>query len=684
MIYHKPIGDPVLAFSKMIQNKSSFNPFVISLTLMMVVSLVVATLMIPTQMTEAFNWAKATIFANFSWFYILAFSIFLIFLIILSISSLGNIKLGMNEEEPEFTFLSWLAMLFAAGMGVGLMFFGVAEPLIHYFVTAGSLEYRQQEAMLHTFFHWGIHAWAVYAVIALALAYFGFRYKLPLALRSCFYPLLKDKINGRVGDAIDVMALIATLFGIITTLGFGASQLGAGLAQLGWIEESTFLIKVIIIITVMSLAVFSAISGVGKGVKLLSEINLGLAFSLMLFVLIAGPTLYLLSAFSDNLGTYLTHLISLSFKTYAYETDKIGWFTDWTVLYWAWWCSWAPFVGLFIARISRGRTIREFIFGVLAVPSLFCVLWFTVFGNSAIWLDTFVANGALNELTSSPEKLLFKFLDYLPISGVTSLIALVIISLFFITSADSGIYVLNNIASRDKSLSSPRWQAAMWGILMSTVAIVLMSVGGLATLQTMTLIVALPFAMLMLVMCLSLWKGLNADKKYFETKTTPSSVFWTGDKWKDRLSQMLNQTQEKDIVKFLKQTALPAMRELRQELIGVHNLDVEIVQSFDSEEPSVEFIIHKESMRDFMYGIKSVGHEVSEQLIEDQNMPHIQHSMTYQPMTFFFDGRTGYDVQYMTRNELIADILRQYERYLSLLDDVGQELMAHEQTELAE
>lgn len=684
MIYHKPIGDPVLAFSKMIQNKSSFNPVVISLTLIMVVSLVVATLTIPTQMTDAFNWAKSTIFANFSWFYILAFSIFLIFLMILSISSLGNIKLGMNEEEPEFSFLSWLAMLFAAGMGVGLMFFGVAEPLSHYFVTSGSPEYRQQAAMLHTFFHWGIHAWAVYAVIALALAYFGFRYKLPLALRSCFYPLLKDKINGRIGDVIDVMALIATLFGIITTLGFGASQLGAGLAQLGWIEESTFFIKVIIIIAVMSLAVLSAISGVGKGVKLLSEINLGLAFSLLLFVLIAGPTLYLLSAFSDNLGTYLSNLIRLSFKTYIYETDKIGWFTDWTVLYWAWWCSWAPFVGLFIARISRGRTIREFIFGVLAIPSLFCVLWFTVFGNSAIWLDTFVANGALNELTSSPEKLLFKFLEYLPISGMTSLIALVIISLFFITSADSGIYVLNNIASRDKSLSSPRWQAVMWGTLMSTVAIVLMSVGGLATLQTMTLIVALPFAMLMLVMCLSLWKGLNADKKYFETKTTPSSIFWTGDKWKDRLSQMLNQTQEKDIVKFLKQTALPAMRELRQELIGVHNLDVEIVQSFDNEEPSVEFIIRKESMRDFMYGIKSVGHEVSEQLIEDQNMPHIQHSMTYQPMTFFFDGRTGYDVQYMTRNELIADILRQYERYLSLLDDVGQELMAHEQTELAE
>ncbi|MBF0785381.1 BCCT family transporter [Muribacter muris] len=671
---------------KKIQNNSSFNLFVVSMTLLLVVLLILATLILPEQSQSVLNWAKAAIFANFSWFYVLTFSIFLGFLLILSVSSLGNIKLGANEETPEFSFLSWLAMLFAAGMGVGLMFFGVAEPLTHYFsnITHGSLEQRQQQALLHTVFHWGIHAWAVYAVMALALAYFAFRYKLPLALRSCFYPLLKERINGKIGDGIDIMALIATLFGIITTLGFGASQLGAGLEQLGWLSESNFAVQIAIIVVVMGLAVFSAISGVGKGVKMLSEINLGLAFLLMLFVLIAGPTLYLLSAFSDNLGFYLSHIVELSFKTYAYETENTEWFTGWTVLYWAWWCSWAPFVGLFIARISRGRTVREFIFGVLAVPSLFCVLWFTVFGNSAIWFDLNVANGALHELINAPEKLLFTFLDYLPLPMVTGVVTLIVIALFFITSADSGIYVLNNIASRDKSLASPRWQAVMWGVLMAVVAIVLLGAGGLSTLQTMTLIVALPFAMLMLVMCLSLWKGLNVDKKYFDAKVTPTSIFWTGEKWKERLGQMLNQTQEKDIVKFLKQTALPAMRELRQELIGVHNLNVEIVQAFENEEPSVELIIRKESMRDFMYGIKSVGHEVSEQLLDDENLPHLQHSMTYQPITYFFDGRSGYDVQYMTRNELIADILKQYERYLSLLDDVGQELMAHEQTELAE
>ena len=675
-----------MPLSKFMEKQTSFNPLVIGATLFFVVLLVAMILIAPEQTQTLLDAAKSGIFANFSWFYVLAFSVFLGFLVILSVSSLGNIKLGNDEEEPEFGFLSWLAMLFAAGMGVGLMFFGVAEPLTHYLsdITTGSAEHKQQEALLHTLFHWGIHAWAVYGTIALALAYFGFRYKLPLALRSCFYPLLKERINGKLGDLIDIMALLATLFGIITTLGFGASQLGAGLHQLGWISENSFSLQMVVIAVVMSLATFSAISGVGKGVKILSELNLTLAFCLLIFVLVAGPTLYLLSAFSDNIGTYLSNLVQLSFKTYVYEQEHTGWFSGWTILYWAWWCSWAPFVGLFIARISKGRTIREFIFGVLVIPSMFGILWFTVFGNTAIWLNDGEAAGTLGQMISSPETLLFKFLDYLPLSGVTGLVSLVVISLFFITSADSGIYVLNNIASRDKSLAAPRWQAVMWGVLMSVVAIVLMQSGGLANLQAMTLLVALPFAMLMLLMCFSLWKGLSADKKYFDTKVNPTSIFWTGDKWKERLEQMMNQTQEKDILRFLKHTVLPAMRELRQELIGKYDLSVQINTLFDQDEPAVELVIQKDLMRDFMYGVKSIGREVSEQLINDDNLPHIQHSMTYEPYTYFFDGRVGYDVQYMDQDELIADMLKHYERYLSLLDDVGQELMAHEQTELAE
>ncbi|HFB2637834.1 BCCT family transporter [Neisseria gonorrhoeae] len=675
-----------MSLSEFIERRTSFNPMVILTTLFFVCVLVVLVLTVPDQVQMWLDRAKEVIFTEFSWFYVLTFSIFLGFLLILSVSSLGNIRLGRDEDVPEFGFLSWLAMLFAAGMGVGLMFFGVAEPLMHYFsdITVGAPEHRQQQALLHTVFHWGVHAWSVYGTIALALAYFGFRYKLPLALRSCFYPLLKEKISGRFGDAIDIMALLATFFGITTTLGFGASQLGAGLQEMGWIAENSFGVQVLIIAAVMSLAVVSAISGVGKGVKVLSELNLGLAFLLLFFVLAAGPTVYLLSAFGDNIGNYLGNLVRLSLKTYAYEREHKPWFESWTVLYWAWWCSWAPFVGLFIARISKGRTIREFVFGVLLIPGLFGVLWFTVFGNTAIWLNDGVAGGMLEKMTSSPETLLFKFFNYLPLPELTSIVSLLVISLFFVTSADSGIYVLNNITSRDKGLSAPRWQAVMWGVLMSAVAVLLMRSGGLGNLQSMTLIVSLPFALLMLIMCFSLWKGLSADKKYFETRVNPTSVFWTGGKWKERLVRIISQTQEQDILKFLKHTASPAMHELQRELSEEYGLSVRVDKMFHQDEPAIEFVIRKETMRDFMYGIKSVGQDVSDQLINDGKLPHIRHQTTYKPYAYFFDGRVGYDVQYMNKDELIADILKNYERYLMLLDDVGQELMAHEQVELAE
>lgn len=675
-----------MSLKAFLKNKSSFNPFVTGITLLFVILVVSSTLLLPEQMQAILNTAKAQIFENFSWFYIIVCSIFLFFLIFTALSQFGNIKLGSDEEEPEFNYISWLAMLFAAGMGVGLMFFGVAEPLSHYSsdITTGTSAQRAEQALLYTAFHWGTHAWAIYGVISLALAYFAFRYKLPLALRSCFYPLLKDKIHGKLGDSIDILALIATLFGIITTLGFGSAQMGAGLVEVGFISENSLGLQIAVIAVVMSLAVISAVSGVGKGVKLLSEINLVLASCLMLFVLIAGPTLYILGSFSNNLGSYFSNLIHLSFKTYVYDPDNTAWFNGWTILYWAWWCSWAPFVGLFIARISRGRTIREFIFGVLAIPTIFSILWFSVFGNSAIWLDQFVANGALSSLTSSPEALLFRFLDYLPLSTLTGFVALISIALFFITSADSGIYVLNNIASRDKSVLSPKWQTIMWGVLMSIVAITLLNFGGMQTLQSVTLVVALPFAMLMVMICVSLFIALIADKKYFASQFTASSISWTGDKWKQRLSAMLHPAKQEDTLLFLKSTALPAMQELHQELVHQYGLNAQVKTLFDQDEPAIEFHIAQGSVRDFTYGIRSVRSQVAEQLIQDDSLPHLQNHEIYHPITYFFDGRAGYEVHYMTHNEIISDILKHYERYLSLMGDVGQKIMAHEQTELAE
>lgn len=675
-----------MSLNSFIANKSTFNPFVVGTTLVFLFALVGGAIFLPEQITAVLDSIKQGIFANFSWFYIISVSIFLFFLLVLAGSSLGSVKLGTNDEEPEFSFFSWLAMLFAAGMGVGLMFFGVSEPLSHSISNISGAEGQAvaREAIKYTIFHWGIHAWAIYGIISLSLAYFAFRYKLPLSLRSCLYPLFKERINGRLGDIVDIAALVATLFGIITTLGFGSAQLAAGLAENGYIESSDFGVQLIIILVVMAIAIFSAASGVGKGIKIVSEVNLILAVSLLLLVLVMGPTLLVLSNFVDNIGVYLRDLIPLSFKTYSYESENTGWFTGWTVLYWAWWVSWSPFVGLFIARISRGRTVREFIFGVLVIPTLFTILWFSVFGNTAIWLDQTVIPGELSGYISQAEALLFKFLGNFPLASLTSIIALLNITLFFVTSADSGIYVLNNMSSRDKSIVSPKWQIVMWGSLMTIISIILVDLGGLDILQTITLIVALPFTFLMMLMCASLWKGLLNDKKYFSAKVTPTSIFWTGEKWRERLGQILSQNTEGDVLRYLKTIALPGMRELALELERVHNLNVTVVEDLNDELPYVELHIHKESARDFVYGIKTVVTEVKEQLLDDSHLPYIKHSVSYQPINYFFDGRVGYDVQYMNRNELIADILKHYERYINLLTDVGSELMSHEVTELAE
>ena len=281
-------------------------------------------------------------------------------------------------------------MLFSAGMGIGLMFFGVAEPISHLSTplhgSASSLV-QTKEAMLNTLFHWEIHAWAIYVIIGLSLAYFGFRYQLPVTLRSGFYPLLKHRLNGFWGNLIDIVALCATIFGLTTTLGFGAMQLNAGLSAVGIFSTSSFSHIILLIVIAVGLAILSAISGVSKRIRYMSQGNLILAIALLLFILFAGPTVYLLSAFTENVGYYLTHIIELSFRTFAYESTKEEWFTNWTITYWAWWISWAPFVGLFIAKISKGRTIREFVVCVLLVPTLFNIFWMTVFGNGAIWVD---------------------------------------------------------------------------------------------------------------------------------------------------------------------------------------------------------------------------------------------------------------------------------------------------------
>ena len=613
------------------------------------------------------------LFHSLDWVYVWAVTLFVLFLFFLVFSKYGSIKLGRNDSKPEYSFFSWVSMLFAAGMGIGLMYFGVAEPMSHFadeaFSTLPEMQ-RAKNAQVKTFFHWGIHAWSIYGVVGLSLAYFSYRYKLPLSLRSCFYPMLKDKINGVSGDIIDTFALCSTFFGITTSLGFGVVQLSAGLTELGVIPESTFTFQVIIVAVVMTVSITSATSGVNKGVKYLSQLNIVAAIVLLLFILFAGPTVYLLGGFTEGLGDYISSFFAMTFNTHSFSPETKQWYFDWTILYWAWWISWSPYVGIFIARISKGRTIREFVTAVLIIPALFNFLWMSVYGNAAIYVDLFEAAGGLSELKAHADVLLFKFLDYLPFTTITQIMALFILCVFFVTSADSGIFVMNNIATNNAK-HSPKWQLIFWGVLLALLSLVLLNAGGLEALQTMTLITALPFAVLMVMFCINLLKGLIIDISYYEAELSPATRYWSGAKWKQRLNKILAYRNSSAVRNFMLTTVNYAFKDLRDEL-QQQGVSAEVRRL--GKPLRIELVIRHNTLENFVYGVKRQPLEISDMLMDEENFPEIDSSTSYIPETYFGDSRVGYNVEYFTKRELITDVLKQYERFLSLSGEERNQL----------
>ena len=641
--------------------------------LAVLVGLSVICALFPRQTNACLASIQTLIYDKLSWAYTLMISFFFIFLCVLAFSKIGAIRLGADSSRPQYSFFSWIAMLFAAGMGIGLMYFGVAEPMSHYVNPAlpDTLN-PAKEAQLATFFHWGIHAWSIFGLMGLILAYFSFRYKLPLAIRSGLYPLLRNRINGRVGDVVDIFALVSTFFGIATSLGFGVVQLNAGLVHLGILRESSFLFQALIIVVVSSMAIASAVAGVNKGVKRLSEINLTMAIVLMLFVLLLGPTAFLMNAFSEGIGYYINQFANLTFKTFAFEKDGVGWFTGWTVMYWAWWISWAPFVGLFIARISKGRTIREYILAVLLVPSFFIFLWMTVFGNSAIYIDRNVVHGALSALAGNPDVLLFKFLEQFPLATPLCVLTLMMIAVFFVTSADSGILVMNSISSNNRP-NAPKWQNAFWGILLATITMALLYAGGLQSLQTMTLISALPFGVIMVLLCLCLLRALRTDRLYHSSKRPYGSATWDGSHWHERLDQILTFSQKRDIKRFFAEKVQPAFEELRDEL-SRKGIDAHILTGQNGK-LSIELQIPFEKVWNFRYGVTAEVQSLSGYIIGEDDPPDVASNKQYLPVTYYTDGRMGYDIQYLNKEEIIADVLREYERYIRVVADEQKAMM---------
>ncbi|WP_126979544.1 BCCT family transporter [Frigidibacter oleivorans] len=490
-----------------------------------VVAFVFYTLALPGQSAALFDTLFAFVTGSFDWFFLAVANIFVLFALALIVSPWGRIRLGGPEARPDFTYAGWFAMLFAAGMGIGLMFYGVSEPMSHFSSSlagptldenglrtdwaplsgaAGDPQAAARLGMAATIFHWALHPWAIYAVVALALALFSYNKGLPLTIRSAFHPILGDRVWGWPGHVIDILAVFATLFGLATSLGFGATQANAGLNELFGLPVGPTT-EVLLISGITAIALVSVVRGLDAGVKVLSEINMGLAALLFLFVLLVGPTLALLSGVVEALGAYLVYLPALSNPVGREDTNFVQ---GWTAFYWAWWISWSPFVGMFIARVSRGRTVREFLISVLLIPSFVCVLWMSIFGGTA--LHQVIADGYTAAQEADLPVQLFRMLDVLPLAQLTSLIGIVLVVVFFVTSSDSGSLVIDTITAGGK-VDAPVPQRVFWASFEGAVAIVLLLGGGLQALQSMVISTGLPFALVLLALCWAIVAGLRSE-----------------------------------------------------------------------------------------------------------------------------------------------------------------------------
>ncbi|TKI56888.1 BCCT family transporter [Brevibacillus antibioticus] len=490
--------------------------FLISLVIVFVIVLFGA--ISPELFASAASHVLKVTTTNFGWFYLIVTFGFLIFCIFLAFSRYGQIPLGSDDDEPEYSLPTWFAMLFSAGMGIGLVFWGVAEPVSHYFsppagVTGQTTE-AAQTALRYAFFHWGLHPWGIYALIALALAYFQFRKGAKGLISSTFGPLLGERIHGPLGKGIDILAVIATAFGVATSLGLGTLQINGGLSHLfGLPSNTTVQIVIISIITVLFL--LSATTGLDRGMKYLSNTNLVLALLLLLLTLVLGPTSFIFDAFTSTLGSYLNNLISMSLRLTPFTQGT--WVANWTLFYWSWWIAWAPFVGMFIARVSKGRTIKEFVICVMLVPSLLSFIWFSVFGGTALHLEIFDQASIGAAVQSDISTALFLALEQLPMGYILAVVAILLIITFFITSADSAIFVLGMLSS-DGNLDPSNRVKITWGVLQSAIAIVLLLSGGLEGLQTASIVAALPFTVIMVLMCFSLVMALQEEDRIAKKK----------------------------------------------------------------------------------------------------------------------------------------------------------------------
>lgn len=614
------------------------------------------------------TWASQTV----GWYYLLAMTLYLIFVVVTALSGYGKIKLGADHDEPEFSYLSWAGMLFAAGISITLFFFCVSEPLTHFLQPpqgeAGTQEAARQ-AMELLFLHWGLHGWGVFALVAMALAYFAYRHNLPLALRSALYPLIGKRINGPIGYTVDCFGIIATVFGLGADMGFGVLQLNSGLDYLYAIPH-THPVQMALIVLMMGAAISVAVSGVDKGIRILSDINMLLACSLLLFVLFAGPTQHLLNTLVQNVGDYLGHLPGKSFDLYAYGGPS-DWLGSWTVFYWAWWIAWAPFVGLFIARISRGRTIREFVFGVLFIPLGFTLAWMSIFGNSALEQ----ALGGASELgrvaIEQPSMALYQMLQNYPWSRAVITVTVLVSFVFFVTSADSGTVVLSTLSAHGGSTDDdgPKWLRVFWGSVTALVTGGLLFAGSIDALKSAVVLTSLPFSLILLLMMWGLHKAFYMESQRQRARSHSLAPLMSGNGkrsggWKRRLSQAVHFPSRDEVYRFMNDVVRPAISEV-SEVFREKGLAVDAQLDPGNASLSLE-IGHGEQHR-FLYQVLMRGYFTPSFARAGMGGLHLKNRRYFRAEVHLAEGSQDYDLMGYTKEQIINDMLDQYERHLQFL-----------------
>lgn len=640
-------------------------PVFFSASAIIIVLLLYAGLM-PEAAQKFFGMVQTTLLEYFSWFYVSAVAVIFLTVIYIGFSRHGDIKLGPDHSVPDYSYKSWFAMLFSAGMGIGIVFFGVAEPVTHFLhppIGQGGTIEAARSAMAITFFHWGLEAWAIYAIVALNLAYFSYRHRLPLTLRAALTPLLGKKMQGGLGDCIDVFAILSTIFGVATSLGYGVLQINGGLHHLFDLPISTS-VQVIVILIVCALATISVVSGLDRGIKILSETNLFLALGLMVLILCCGPTLFILKTFFQNIGTYLSTFIDRTFELYAYQPTK--WLGNWTLFYWGWWIAWSPFVGMFIARISRGRTIREFVIGVLFVPTGLTFAWMTIFGDSAIYFILIKGMNQLGVQVAQDNALaLFHFLELFPFSKVLSILSVFMVIIFFVTSADSGALVVDILASKGEE-DTPVWQRLYWSIMIGIIAILLLLAGGLEALQTATIASAFPFAIILLITSFGLLRSLNIEwaKKVSlqHTMNTTTISISDPDVWKDRVDTILDQPAKHKVKAFINMEVTAALEAVRDQFKEKDLSSVVIAKP-----NKVSFIVKHGEEIDFIYKIILREYEAPAYGFAAIARKKAKVNSIFCAEVFLREGSQNYDIMGYSKEQIIHDVLDQYEKHIHFL-----------------